>query len=59
MGNIERPALIEEWKQILDATNYEKNMNKDVRLPSNKKIIDRTDRTKYCQTGLNSILIFL
>ena len=33
IDNIERPALIEEWKQNIDASAYEKYLYKDVRLP--------------------------
>ena len=31
------PALIEEWKQNLDAADYEKKLNQDVKLPSKRK----------------------
>ena len=32
-NNIEHPALIEEWRQNIDASAYEKYLYKDVRLP--------------------------
>ena len=30
-------ALIEEWKQNIDAAAYEKNLNQDAKIPSIKK----------------------
>ena len=37
MENIDHPAFIEEWKQNLDTAAYEKNLYKDVKLPSIKE----------------------
>ena len=37
MDYLDHPALIEEWKQNLDTAAYEKNLYKDVKLPSIKK----------------------
>ena len=34
MNYIDHPALIEEWKQNLDADAYEININQDVKIPS-------------------------
>ena len=31
--NLDHPALIEEWRQNIDATTYEKYLYKDVKLP--------------------------
>ena len=40
IDDIEHPALIDEWKQDIDAAAYEKNLYKDVKLPSiQKKLI--------------------
>ena len=47
MEDIEHPELIEEQKRHLDAAAYEKNIYKDVKLPSIKKKIDRDDKTEY------------
>ena len=43
LDDLDHPALIEEWKQNLDAAFYEKNSNKGIDLPSKKKYIDRHD----------------
>ena len=40
MDNFNHPAVIEEWKQNLDADTYNKNLNQDLELPSNRKNID-------------------
>ena len=45
MEDLEHPALIEEWKQKLNAASNEKNLYKDVNLPSTKKKIDCSDKT--------------
>ena len=45
MDDLDHHALIKEWKQNLDASAYEKNLYKDVKLPSIKKKIDRNDKT--------------
>ena len=37
MDDLGCPAWIEEQKQNIDAAAYEKNLNKDVKLPSIKK----------------------
>ena len=37
MDNLDYPALIEEWKQNIDAAAYEKNLYQDLKLPSIKK----------------------
>ena len=37
MEDLDHPALIEEWKQNIDADAYENNLNKDVKIPSIKK----------------------
>ena len=37
MENLDHPALIEEWKQNIDAADYGKNLNQDVKMPSIKK----------------------
>ena len=37
MEDLYHPALIEEWKQNLDAAAYENNLNQDVNMPSIKK----------------------
>ena len=47
MENIEHTVLVEEWKQNIYATDYEKNLYKDVNLPSIKKKNDRNDKTEY------------
>ena len=40
MNNLDHTALIEEWKQNLDAAAYEKNLNQYVKIPSvQKKLI--------------------
>ena len=40
-------VMIEEWKQNLDGDAYEKDLYKDVKLPSIKKKIDCNDKTEY------------
>ena len=45
MDDLDHPALIEEWKQNLDAAAYEKNLNQYVKIPSVQKKIDRNDET--------------
>ena len=45
MDDLDHPAFIEEWKKNLDVAAYEKNLYKDVKLPSIKKKIDRNDKT--------------
>ena len=47
MDYIYHPALIEEWKQNLDAAAYEKNLNQDIKVPSIKKKINRNEINKY------------
>ena len=39
MDDINHPAIIEEWKQNLDAASYEKQLNQYVKLPSNKILL--------------------
>ena len=40
MEDLYHPALIEEWKQNIDAAAYENNLNQDVKVPSiNRKNI--------------------
>ena len=39
MDDLYHPTLSEEWKQNIDAADYENNLNKDVKLPSIKKIL--------------------
>ena len=40
MESLDHPAFIEEQKQNLNSAAYEKNLYKDVKLPSIKKKID-------------------
>ena len=47
MDDLDHTAFIEEWKKYIDAAAYEKNLYKDVKLPSIKKKIDRNDKTEY------------
>ena len=37
MDDLDHPAFIEEWKQNLDASAYEININQDVKILSVKK----------------------
>ena len=37
MDDLDHPEFIEQWKQNLDASAYEENINQDVKLPSVKK----------------------
>ena len=39
MEDIDHPELIEEWKQNIDASNYENNLNQDVKIPSIKNFL--------------------
>ena len=39
--DLDHPTLIEEWIQNIDADAYEKNIQKDEKLPSTNKKIDR------------------
>ena len=52
MDNIDHPALIEEWKQHIDAAAYEKNLDQYVKMPSIKKKIDRNNKTEYWPTSI-------
>ena len=56
MDDLDNPALIEEWKQNIDADAYGKNLNQDVKLPSIKKQIDHNDKTEYWPTRINESL---
>ena len=49
--DLDHPALIEEFKQNIDAAAYENNLNKDVNIPSIKKKIDRNNKTEYWPTS--------
>ena len=42
---LDHPALIEEWKQIIDAADHENNLNQDVKIPSGNKQIDLNEKT--------------
>ena len=59
MDDIYHPALIEEWKQNLDADDYEKNLNQYVKIPSIKKKIDCNDKTEYYPTSIKESLNWL
>ena len=52
MKYIDHPALIEEWKQNIDAATYEKNLKQDVNLLSIKTHIDRNDKSGYWPTSV-------
>ena len=58
MDYIDYPALIEEREQNLDAYDYEKQSNKDVKI-STKKKTDRKDKTKYWPTSIEESLNWL
>ena len=61
MDYLDRPVLIEEWKQNLDSVAYENNINQYVKLTSmnSKKQIFRNDKTEYCPTSINGSLYWL
>ena len=59
MENLDYPALIEEWKQNIDAAAYEKNLYQDLKLPSIKKKIDRNDKIEYWPTSIKESLNWL
>ena len=42
--DIDNPECIGEWKQNIDSDANGKNLNQDVKLPPNKKTIDRNDK---------------
>ena len=44
---INHPALIQEWKLNLDATDYEKNMNANMYKPSGKRKFNCVDNQKH------------
>ena len=46
MDDLDHLALIEERKQNIDASSYEEDLNKDVKLLSIKKKY-RNDKTEY------------
>ena len=52
---LDHPALIEEWKQNIDAAAYEKYLNRDLKLPSKEKV-DRHDNIDYCPTIIKESL---
>ena len=56
MDYLYQPALIEEWKQNIDAADYEKNQNQYVKLPSIKKKNDCNYKTEYWPTSINESL---
>ena len=41
LNYINNPSLIQEWKRNLDTSDYEKHLNKEKKLPSNKKGTNR------------------
>ena len=47
LKDIYHPELIKEWKQKTDEAAYEKNLNKEIKLPFNKKEIYLHDRKSY------------
>ena len=49
MVDLYNPAFTEEWKQNLDAADYEKNINQDVKIPSIKKQIYCNEKLKTGQ----------
>ena len=59
MENLDCPALIEEWKQNLDATDYGNSLYKDVNLSSIERKIYRNDKTEYWPTSINQSLDWL
>ena len=59
MDGIDNHALIEEWKQNTDASDYGNNINQDVKIPSIKKQIDCNDKTEYWPTSIKEILNWL
>ena len=56
MEYLEHLAFIEEWIQNLDTAAYEKNINRDVRISSIKKQIDRNEKTENWQTIIKESL---
>ena len=44
---IDHPVLITECKQNIDSSAYERYINKEIKLPSKKKEINRHDNITY------------
>ena len=59
MEDLYHPALIEDWKQNINAAAYEKNLYKDLKIPSINKQIDRDDKTEYWPTSIEESLNWL
>ena len=59
MDDLDHTALIEEWKQNVDAAAYENNLNQDVKIPSIKKKIDRNNKPEYWPTSIKESLNWL
>ena len=49
--------MIEEWKQNIDATAYEKTLNQYLKLTSKKKKLDRLDSIEYWPTSIKRVSI--
>ena len=58
MDDLYHPMLIEEWKQNINATAYENNLNQDVKIPSIKKKY-RNNKNEYWPTRIKESINWL
>ena len=56
LKDINHPALLQEWKLNIDASEYEKNIGANVFKPSDKKEICRHDRDLYWPTPIKDTI---
>ena len=56
LKDADHPVLSTEWKQNIDSTAYENNMNKEIKQPSKKKEIDRQYNMTYCPTSIKEVI---
>ena len=54
--NIDHLALIQEWKQNLDAAAYEKNVHQEIKIPPKKKEINCHGIMTYCPTSIREVI---
>ena len=59
MDDLDHPALIEGWKQTLDAAYYENILNKDVKILSIQGKHYRNEKHEYWPTSAKESLNWL
>ena len=56
LKDINHPALLQEWKINLDATEYERNIDANLYKPSEKKKFNRYNSDKYWPTPIKDTI---